>query len=827
MKKFNYTLFIGICLLLITSQNLFSQMTWNQACYFSGTASSYIAVPHSSSLNISEDFTLEAWVNPVNVSSPSAQIIMQKREVGNNVGYTLYLSSGRVTIRTNSSTRLVGKTAIPNNKWTHIAGSFNSTSNVFRVFVDGVQDTTSTIAGAEPIANTDSLLIGKGSNSPFNGLMDEIRIWNIAYTTTIIQQGKRLTLGTNSGRYTNLVMSMTLQRTNLLSTLFTLNDASGNNNNGRNRGVVAGDMSDEPNILISVNESLSLNGSTDFAAAPDHAFVSPTSGVTIEAWVYPKSFDANTNIFSTIVHKGSSTGNITDYRLSLNLKKVNLIINETSVFSLSTSGEFFPLNKWTHVALTYSGANGFIQLILNGEIRWDDTTFVGNIHDNTDSLYIGGTPSLDKFHGLLDEIRITHSALTYGAVANQTFTSVNETNDQPSISAVYNFDGNLNSSTFTNPKLLFRNDAGFSLNSYFNNTPVSPLSTTLSSNFVKGYYMSNPNLRIPASGTTGNMISDTIDVQLSETINDVNVFVALNHTDEDNLVLSLISPSGLSHTLYSTSSLVNPSDNIITIFNDQANTGISSNLYVMFTPMIKPVNNLNSAFSGVNTSGKWKLRIQDVAASDTGILIGWGIQFNNQLTRKSVLSLSAYVEGLYNPASNLMTPDTMRVFIRSHFSPYDILDSSKAVLNNSGNANFVLTKVPDGVPVFIQLKHRNSIETWSKKPVSGSTFSLLFSIHFPPLTSHLNYDFTSSPGNAFGNNMIQVDTGPNKFAVYSGDVNQDGTVDISDVGLIVNDAAIFATGYLPTDINGDGLTDVADAVYADNNSFNFISKITP
>ncbi len=58
----------------------------------------------------------------------------------------------------------------------------------------------------------------------------------------------------------------------------------------------------------------------------------------------------------------------------------------------------------------------------------------------------------------------------------------------------------------------------------------------------------------------------------------------------------------------------------------------------MFSPKIKPLNNMNSVFSGSNTSGKWKLRIQDVAAGDTGILIGWGIQFNNQTKRKSVLS---------------------------------------------------------------------------------------------------------------------------------------------------------------------------------------------
>ncbi len=102
-------------------QYSFAQMTWNQACSFPVNDSSYVAVNHSTSLNITGSFTIETWINPVNATSPSTQTILQKRLAGNN-GYTIYLTSGKVAIRTNASTRLVGKTVIPNNQWTHIAG---------------------------------------------------------------------------------------------------------------------------------------------------------------------------------------------------------------------------------------------------------------------------------------------------------------------------------------------------------------------------------------------------------------------------------------------------------------------------------------------------------------------------------------------------------------------------------------------------------------------------------------------------------------------------------------------------------------------------------
>ncbi|MBK9331634.1 MAG: hypothetical protein IPM96_04315 [Ignavibacteria bacterium] len=62
---------------------------------------------------------------------------------------------------------------------------------------------------------------------------------------------------------------------------------------------------------------------------------------------------------------------------------------------------------------------------------------------------------------------------------------------------------------------------------------------------------------------------------------------------------------------------------------------------------------------------------------------------------------------------------------------------------------------------------------------------------------------------------------------YSGDVNQDGTVDVTDNGLIDNDAGNFLSGYIATDLNGDEITDVSDAAISDNNAVNFVSVVKP
>ncbi len=75
--------------------------------------------------------------------------------------------------------------------------------------------------------------------------------------------------------------------------------------------------------------------------------------------------------------------------------------------------------------------------------------------------------------------------------------------------------------------------------------------------------------------------------------------------------------------------------------------------------------------------------------------------------------------------------------------------------------------------------------------------------------------------------MISVDASPVRYAFYSGDVNQDGTVDLNDIVQTYNAAGIFAGGYVVTDINGDNIVDLNDILIAYNNSAGFVSRITP
>lgn len=181
---------------------------------------------------------------------------------------------------------------------------------------------------------------------------------------------------------------------------------------------------------------------------------------------------------------------------------------------------------------------------------------------------------------------------------------------------------------------------------------------------------------------------------------------------------------------------------------------------------------------------------------------------------QSYTHITLIPEGFYNQVTNkLNRKDTVTAYLRNTSSPFEVVDFSKAVIDsNTFTGNFNFANTLNGT-YYIVIKHRNSIETWSKS--GGEVF----------INGHTqNFDFTTADSQSYGNNMIQVGS---KYCNYSGDVNQDGLVDMSDVSLIDNDVYSTEEGYDVTDLNGDEFVDLSDIVIADNNAFHYVSVMRP
>ncbi len=180
------------------------------------------------------------------------------------------------------------------------------------------------------------------------------------------------------------------------------------------------------------------------------------------------------------------------------------------------------------------------------------------------------------------------------------------------------------------------------------------------------------------------------------------------------------------------------------------------------------------------------------------------------------VTVSVIPQGYYNSGGYLNSRDTVKICLAQSVSPYALLDSVNVLLDSLNfSAQAAFSNVTSG-SYYVVVKHRNSVETWSAAPID-----FLRGVYTA-------YDFTSAANKAYNSNLIQVSSSPELWAIYGGDVNQDGYVDPLDIALIDQDSFNYVAGAgLSTDINGDGYTDPLDLSIADQNSFNYIGIQKP
>jgi len=183
------------------------------------------------------------------------------------------------------------------------------------------------------------------------------------------------------------------------------------------------------------------------------------------------------------------------------------------------------------------------------------------------------------------------------------------------------------------------------------------------------------------------------------------------------------------------------------------------------------------------------------------------------------LNLTAFLQGFYVSAGTMRTTlftlglssdntatdsITINLWLPTHLSNTFPDYSVKTILHKNGIATSTFSSAVTGNSYYIAVKHRNTIETWSHNPV---TFSATTS-----------YNFSSAITQAYSNgiNTPMQNMGDGTYALFSGDANQDGTIDASDMAIVDNDAQHFAFGYNRSDCNGDGATDVTDLALIDN-----------
>jgi PKD repeat protein len=189
----------------------------------------------------------------------------------------------------------------------------------------------------------------------------------------------------------------------------TANDASGTGNDGT--------ILNATRTTGKYGNALVFNGSNAWVTVADAASLDLTTGMTLEAWVFPRTMSGWRSVLMK-ERPGQLTyalyGNTDTNRASVE------IAGGSSLDARATAP--LALNAWTHLAATYDGAT--LRLFVNGT-QVSSRAASGAMLSSGNALRIGGNSVWGEyFDGYIDEVRIYSRALSAAEITSDMNTAI-------------------------------------------------------------------------------------------------------------------------------------------------------------------------------------------------------------------------------------------------------------------------------------------------------------------------------------------------------------------------------------------------------------------
>jgi hypothetical protein len=178
-----------------------SLMNWKGKSVKLDGVDDYINCGANDSLHIIGDLTIEAWIKPV-IGTGLKHIVRKQ------ASYTIRVNGNSLEswIYTDTWVGLVVPDVIIDSVWQHVAMSYDGV--ILKSYVNGVEvgsvNTSGNINKNTNILAIGANFFGSESSEYFNGILDEVRIWNTARTQAEIQANMYRTIE----RHPNLVLNM-------------------------------------------------------------------------------------------------------------------------------------------------------------------------------------------------------------------------------------------------------------------------------------------------------------------------------------------------------------------------------------------------------------------------------------------------------------------------------------------------------------------------------------------------------------------------------------------------------------------------------------------
>jgi Concanavalin A-like lectin/glucanases superfamily/Secretion system C-terminal sorting domain len=292
MKMF-FTFFV-----LILFYTTISAQVIGQALLFDGI-DNYVSFGNPIVFDVDTAVTYEAWIRPDTTSG-----FIFNKWVNFQEDKQMTYSGDKVTFYMHnvfSGVSLVSASSVPLHQYTHVAATYDGSTA--KLYINGVLDTSKSVSS--PVSNSNGIFYLAHNPdrfdviSPFKGIIDEFRIWNIARTESEIQSTMNQEL---NGNEPGLVGYWKFDEGQGLTTA----DATSNGDDGTINGAVwiPGITGVENENKLPETFSLSQNYPNPFNPSTTIKYSLPFSGfVTI------KVYDVLGNEITTLVNEDEPSGN--------------------------------------------------------------------------------------------------------------------------------------------------------------------------------------------------------------------------------------------------------------------------------------------------------------------------------------------------------------------------------------------------------------------------------------------------------------------------------------------------------------------------------------
>jgi len=436
-----------------------SSASWTNSGKFgkawNGTGALWVSRADDDDLDFAatDDFSISLWFKSDSASNPGAtEWILNKSLSGGTqqAGYAVYVNtSGQICFGIDDDTTWTPdvesctSTDYYDAAWHHIMAVRNVTSDTTKIYVDAVEKDSDTDTTTATLANARILYIGDRQGADggdeLNGDVDEVKIYRSALNADQIKaeynHGSGQALGALSTDSTGIaswsdtdsycppgqgstctppVAHWKLDE----NTGTTANDSTGNANTGT---ITAGSGTWIPGKL---GGSYSFDNAATVINAGSATSLDdlPAAGMTIEAWVYPKS--AGEGSLGFIAAKNSGTTPSSGWILRLNsTTSLTFTVDGSTDLVHTTNTSLITQNAWNHVVVSWDGVittASSAKIYINGVEATYATTTNGasRVSDAASTFYIGNdSTSARTFDGYIDNVMVYNYARSLPQIA--------------------------------------------------------------------------------------------------------------------------------------------------------------------------------------------------------------------------------------------------------------------------------------------------------------------------------------------------------------------------------------------------------------------------